>query len=159
MQFRRVTLYCCLLASIYMLSFVFPALCYDQQEAEAKVREAENKVLESYSVALEAEKARANVSELLITLNEAGWLLSRAKLAYEYGYYDLAVGLANQSLALLEGFIDDANALKGNAERAGFFDFALNFVGSAVGAMAIMIGGYVLWNFLKKCSTKIGVKA
>lgn len=150
MQFRRVTVFCCFLALTYMLSLVFPALCYDPQEADARVREAENKILEGYSAALEAEKAGANVSELLITLNEAGWLLSRAKLAYNYSDYDLAVEFANQSITVLEGFIERADALREDAVQAGFFDFALNFVGSAVGGVAVVIGGYAIWFYSKR---------
>lgn len=133
-----------------MLYLIFPAQCYSHQEAENKVSEAENKILDCYQAAFEAEKAGANISELLTTINEAGRLLSIAKLSYEYGDYDSAVELANQTLTILDGFIDEANALNKNAKQSGFFDFTVNFVGSAVGAVAIFVGGYAGWILLKR---------
>lgn len=150
MRLRRVALYCCLLISLHMLFLAFPAFCYDRQDAEDIIREAENEISECYIAVCEAEKAGANVSELLATLNEAGWLLSRAKLAYNHGDYDLAVELANQSMAALDGFIERANALMDDAVQEGFFNFTVNFVGSAVGAVAVVVGGYAVWFYSKR---------
>ncbi|MEM3697165.1 MAG: hypothetical protein QXQ94_06665 [Candidatus Bathyarchaeia archaeon] len=130
--------------------FVSPAACPSQSEAESQIQLAEEEVLNCYRAIYEAEKAGANVSDLLNSLNEAGWLLSQAKHAYNRGDYDLAFSLANQSLTELEGFIEKANSLRMSAEQARFFDFMVNFVGSAVGALAIVVCGYGVWLSLKK---------
>lgn len=130
--------------------FVSPAACYSQSDAELQIQLAEEEVLNCYMVVYETEKTGANVSELLNSLNKAGWLLSQAKHAYNLGDHDLAFSLANQSLTELAGFVDKANSLKIGAERARFLDFMTNFVGSALGAVAIIVGGYCVWLYLKK---------
>ncbi|MEM2779693.1 MAG: hypothetical protein QW791_02310 [Candidatus Bathyarchaeia archaeon] len=130
--------------------FVKLAMCSGQNEADSKILLAEEEVLNCYRAVYEAEKAGANVSELLNRLNEAGWLLSQAKHAYKCGDYDLAVSLADQSLTELAGFVDEAEGLRVNAEHARFLDFMVNFVGSAVGAVAIVVGGYGVWLYLKR---------
>lgn len=130
--------------------FISPAACSSQSEAESQILLAEEEVFNCYWAVYEAEKAGADVSELLKRLNEAAWLLSQAKHAYNLEEYDLALSLANQSLAKLTSFVDKAISLKLSAERARFFDFMVNFVGSAVGAVAILVGGYGVWFYLKK---------
>lgn len=130
--------------------FISPAACSTQSDAESRIRLAGEEVLNCYRAVYEAEKAGADVSELLNSLNEAGWLLSQAKHAYNYGDYDLAVSLANQSLTELAGFVDKAESLRVNAAHSRFLDFMVNFVGSAIGAVAIVVGGYGVWLYLKK---------
>ncbi|MEM3769682.1 MAG: hypothetical protein QXG76_00665 [Candidatus Bathyarchaeia archaeon] len=130
--------------------FISPAACSSQREAESRIQSVEEEVLNCYRAAYEAEKAGANVSELLHNLNEAGWLLSQAKHAYNCEDYDLAVYFANLSLTKLAGLVDKANGLRIDAEQTHFYDFMINFVGSAVGAVAILVVGYGVWVFLKR---------
>ncbi|MGB9854913.1 MAG: hypothetical protein ACPLRY_08970, partial [Candidatus Bathyarchaeales archaeon] len=94
--------------------------------------------------------AGANVSELLGVLNEAGWFLSRAKLAYSQGDFGSATAYANECQSMLDGFVDRADVLRREAEAAGRWDFMVNFVGSAVGAVCVVVGGFAVWVFLKR---------
>lgn len=130
--------------------FISPAICSSLGDAQSQIQSAEEEVLKCYKAVYEAEKAGADVGKLLDGLNEAVWLLSQAKHAYNCGDYGLAFSLANQSLTKLTGLFDRANNLRQSAERAQFFDFMVNFVGSAVGALAIAVGGYGVWCYLKK---------
>jgi hypothetical protein len=58
---------------------------------------------------------------------------------------------------MLEGFNGTADGLKSSASQAGFLDFWVNFVGSAVGAVAVVVGGFLAWLFLKgKKAVKAG---
>jgi hypothetical protein len=134
----------------FAVLFVSPALAYSEGEARAAVETAEGKVLSCYGAVSEAEKAGANVSDLLSVLNETGWFLSRAKLAYSQGDFDSAVIFADNCSSRLDGIVAQAESLKLDAERAGHWDFMVNFVGSAVGAVCVVVGGFAFWVFLKK---------
>jgi hypothetical protein len=140
----------CVLFLVFAVSSVSPALCHSEGEARATVEAAESEVLSCYNAAFEAEKTGANVSALLNALNEAGWLLSKAKLAYSQGDFDSAFAYANECSLRLDGFLEQAENLKLDAEQAGYWDFMVNFVGSAVGAVCVVVGGFAIWASLKK---------
>lgn len=140
----------CVFLVIFLALFVYPALGYSENEAKTAVETAENKVLSCYNAAYEAEKAGANISELLNTLNDAGWLLAKAKLAYSQGDFNSSVTLANECQSKLEGFIDQAEDLRQSAEKASYVDFMVNFVGSGIGAVCVIIGGFAIWVFFRK---------
>lgn len=131
-------------------SFIPITLAYSEDEAKAAIAEAEIEVLNCYGVAFKAEKAGANVSDLLNALNEAGWLLSRAKLAYSQSDFDSAVAFAAESRAKLADFVFRADDLRRKAEEATRRDFMFNFLGSAAGASCIVVGGFALWSLLKR---------
>jgi hypothetical protein len=83
-------------------------------------------------------------------LNEAGWLLSKARVAYNNGDFNLAHEYATNCSQMLDGLVGEANSLKLEAENARRMDFLVNYVGSSVGAVAIVVGGYAFWVFLKR---------
>jgi hypothetical protein len=150
----------CCVAPLLLLSsvlFISPALCYSEEEARLKVQRAEDEVLNCYEAVFEAEKAGANITVLLNTLNEAVWFLSEAKLAYSYGDYDSAFNNATECLYRLEDFVNQADSLRFEAERAGYMDFMVNFVGSAFGSVGVAVSGYAVWIFLKKREKAIEV--
>ena len=155
MKFVFVVLVLC--ALLWSASFV--AVCHGVSEADAAsaVANADQTVIGCYQSAANAEQAGANVSALLVTLDDAGLLLSEAHLALLNGSFDSASALAGQCVAMLEGFNGTADGLKSSALQAGFVDFWVNIVGSAVGAVAVLVGGFLVWRFLKgKKSVKAG---
>ncbi|MGQ9507660.1 MAG: hypothetical protein ACUVTB_07415 [Candidatus Bathycorpusculaceae bacterium] len=135
---------------ILLAVYVSPTFCYSREEAASKIQTAESEVLNCYRAIYEAEKAGANVSRLLEVLNEASWLLSKAKLAYNGGNYDSAFANASYCLSKLEGFVAQADSLRLEAEQARHLDFMINFVGSAFGSVAVVAVGYAVWVYLKK---------
>ncbi|MEM2971675.1 MAG: hypothetical protein QW270_04555 [Candidatus Bathyarchaeia archaeon] len=141
-------------AFVLLLVFTFfhfcPVLGYTEAEAKTAIEKAESEILSCYMAVFEAEKAGANVSEPLTVLNEAGWLLSQAKQAYNTTKFDSAFTFANESRTKLNGFMDWTGELKRNAEQASHWDFMVNFVGSSVGAICVVVGGFTLWTFLKR---------
>jgi hypothetical protein len=96
------------------------------------------------------------VTELTTVLNEAGALLSQAKAAYDRGEFDVAVELASNCTSTLVGFTDRAMALRDSAAEGRRVDFTVNVVGSATGAVAVVVAGLVLWVYLKKKYGKVG---
>jgi len=129
-----------------------PSLVHSAGEHDAglAVANAESRVAECYNFALEAERAGANVSELLRILNEAGDLLSKAELAFGVGDYDGAGVYAAQCEGRLAGFEVQAQALRDSAAWQRQLDLMVNVVGSAAGTVAVLVGGWLVWRFLKK---------
>jgi hypothetical protein len=139
--------------------FVFIPLAFgvaDQKTALSKILEAEDALLSAYKAVLEAERVGGNISSLLVGLNEAGMLLSRAKLAYNTGDFDSATRFAEQSLLKLDGFVAEANDLEWRAAYASYQDFLVNFVGSGVGALGVFVVGVIIWNIFKRRGTAGG---
>lgn len=128
------------------------AVCHGLSEADARVAvaNADLRVSFCYSAVADAEKAGANVSGLLVTLNAAGVLLSEAHLALINGSFDSASTSAGECVTKLDGFDSAANSLRDSASQAKLMDFWLNVVGSGVGAVAIVAGGFSVWWYLKR---------
>ena len=138
-----------LLAFVFCVS-VFRVGASSVDETASAVSEAEEVVASAYEAVLEAEKAGANVADLLSVLNEAGMLLSRARLAYSVGHFVSARDFAVWCKGNLTGFVDEAEALEQSAVQGRYWDFMVNVVGSTVGVVAIVCGGLVVWFFLER---------
>jgi hypothetical protein len=125
-------------------------------KAQAAVDGAQAQIITCYGAVAEAESARGNVTELAGILNEAGVLLSQARVAFENGEYDLAVEFSSSCTDRLEGFTDRAVTLRDSAAHERYVDFMVNIVGSTVGAVAVVVAGWVLWIYLKRKYGKAG---
>ena len=121
-----------------------------EADASQAISEAENRVNACYMAVAEAQKAGANVSQLLSTLQEAGLLLSEAHVAFEKRDFDSAFDLANQSRSRLDGVDNEADSLRDKGRQDRSVDFLVNVVGSSVGAFAVLVGGFLFWHFSKK---------
>ena len=140
----------CLLSLLAFSSALSSALAVDASEAGARIQLARTGVVSSYEATAQAESAGANVSVLLEALNQAGAFLSEADLAYAQGRYDVAVGLADQSIIKLAGIDSEAARLGTDAWHARTADFMVNVVGSVVATVCVVAGSYGLWLWLKK---------
>jgi len=120
-----------------------------ESEALDAVVEAEETIVYFYGAVAEADRAGANVSVLMATLGEAGEFLSKAEFSYGRGDFDSAVDFANQSQSVLYGLVEEAEVLTENVIKENYLDF-LVAVGSAIGAVSIICGGFAAWFFLKK---------
>jgi len=136
--------------SFHVLGGSFRVSAATEADAKSAITTAEEAIVENYHAVADAEKAGANVTNLLITLNDAGMLLSKANLEYSQGDFDSAFNLANESRDNLDGLVEDANVLRDAALQAGFWDFMINVVESIVGAISIVVGGFAVWFYLKK---------
>ena len=76
-------------------------------------------------------------------------LQSQAELAFSNGDFDGAENYAVESQNKLAAFISDANALLFAAENQRNQDFLVNVVGSIGGTVAVLLGSFGLWSFLK----------
>lgn len=141
-----------LLLVLPLAGFVAVGYCSSELDARAAVAQASLRVNECYSVAADAAEAGANVTGLLVALDDAGLVLSRAELALNKADFDSAATLAHLCEEKLVGFEDGAVGLRDSAVRAGFLDFAFGVVGSVVGSVVVVVVGVVVWFYLKRRS-------
>jgi hypothetical protein len=122
----------------------------DELEAKEAITNTENLLLNCYNASLEAEKAGANITQLLTILNEAGTFLSKAELAYKNGNFTLAVEFTNQTQTRLNGFADLARSAREMGLQQTYRDFMIYIVASIAGSIAIIFGSLIVWFFLKR---------
>jgi hypothetical protein len=139
-----------LFAMLLWASFAVVGYCSSETDARSAVAEASQRVNTCYSAVADAAKAGANVSGMLVTLDGAGGLLSKAEVALVKGEFDSASTLAHLCEERLVGFEDVAVGLRDVASGSRTLDFAFGVVGSSVGAVLVVVLGFLLWPFLKK---------
>jgi hypothetical protein len=130
-----------------------------QSQASSALAESEAVVISAYQAVANTSAAGANVSALLVQLNEAGDLLTRAHAAYKRGDFDSAWELANLCHERLVGFVADANMLMAVAVRDRESDFLVNVVGSILGSVGIVCDGFLFWFYLNRKYGKNGSQA
>lgn len=134
-----------LVLTFFMVNVPFCVFAVGEAEAGSAVAAAEGRVVVCYRAVADADEVGANVTGLLVVLDEAGLLLSRADLAYESGDFDSAFDYAVQSREKLDGFVVEADALRDDAIQQRSWDFMVNVVGSVVGAVVVVCGGFIVW--------------
>ncbi len=121
-----------------------------EPDARLAIANAEQSIVVCYQAVADADRAGANTSTLLITLNEAGELLSEAKLAYEIADFDTALDYGLLTQAKLTTFVDEAEVLKRTAMQLHYVDFMINVVGLIIGTAVVICGGFVAWVVRKR---------
>jgi hypothetical protein len=124
-------------------------------DARSAIVDTEQKIAACYEVAADADSIGANISTLLITLNEAGDLLSKAKLAYNIADFDAALSYGLSAQRKLDGFVAEADILKETAFRQNYLDFAVNVVGSIIGTAAVICGSLIILVISRKKAQKL----
>ena len=133
-----------------LLSSATVCVATGESEAAARVSEAESAVNSTYAAVQNAEKAGANVTGLLSALNETVELLSEAEIAYKNGNLDGAVYNADQCIALANGTLNDALALKSSASESAQKVFWSTLLYSLAGADAFAVVLVLLWSWFSR---------
>jgi len=118
-------------------------------EAEAAINRAESRMSSAYKSVLEAEKAGANVSSLLLKLNIGSTLLSRAQMQYRIGNFSEAADFANQCFDSLDGVENEAGTLRDNAVTERKQRMLISAVGSTFAIGAVLFASIFGWRFFK----------
>jgi len=141
-----------MLVLAFILSSVLPFSTHgvSNQEAAATISEAEQAIAVGFEAVLDAERAGANVSNLLVNLTEGGDLLSAAQMAFEDGNYDEAARLSGLSSEVGAQVESDALNLKAEASNAAVTRFRLYLASSAVAMVIVLIVTFLGNRFLKK---------
>lgn len=153
--FTSLTLLALLVVSMY--HDIQICLGANSDDTFSVISKAEFRVIACYRAIMDAERDGANITKMVSILNRASWLLSKAKLAYNYSDYESAVKYASECLLTLDGFTEYAGVLRREAKEASQRDFMFNFVGAGVSALCIIAGGYAAWLYLIR-REKVGAR-
>ncbi|MCW3996531.1 MAG: hypothetical protein NWE98_10360 [Candidatus Bathyarchaeota archaeon] len=133
---------------IIALSLV-PTVAAERSSAQTAIADAKNTLKNCYEAAKQAENAGASVEPLMVTLNDASALLSKADLAFASEDYSLAYNYAKQSQNKLSGFLAQANALKDSAAENRNQNYIFTLF-SAFTSLGILFSGVVAWVILNE---------
>jgi hypothetical protein len=144
------------LAGILILTFILYSILplsakgADNREFAATISEAEQAITAGFEAALDAEQTGANVSSLLVKLNEGAEYLSAARMAFEDGNYSEAERLSGLSSEIGAQVESDAQILEAEAFNAAIYRYRLYLASSAVAIMIVILSTFVAYRFLKK---------
>ena len=122
----------------------------DETTATMAISKAENGLASAYEAVLEAENVEANVSGLLVRLNEAGSFLADAEMCYRIENFSGAVyfaGLASVSLSGLEGEAVELANFAG-VDRGQKLSWTV--AGSFFGVFLVVFAGFLGWGFVRE---------
>jgi hypothetical protein len=130
--------------------FVSSGSAANQEDAAASISEAELVMGQAYEDVLDAERVDANVSGLLVQLNDAAELLSAAHMVFDGGDFDDAEVYAESANALgIEG-VDEAEVLEVEAANAKVASIWINIIFSVVGISVVVIVCVLGYRFFKR---------
>ncbi len=129
--------------------FSYPAHAYTSDEANSKIAEADSKVKQAFDAVSDATEAGANVSSLALRLNEAGGLLAKANVAFRIGDHDNATLLAEQSIGLVDGVVQEAGNFKAMAEAERLSRLGWAALLASVGLSLLFVVSLFGWRFVK----------
>jgi hypothetical protein len=118
-------------------------------EASSSVSDAYSAVRVAFNATLEAERAGANVSDLIARLNEAAGLLDEAEVALNSGNSSDAAIIAGQCIGIAESVQSDADALKASALDQARTVFWTYLTFSVVSSAAFVVVLAVVWQRFK----------
>ncbi|MGB9959766.1 MAG: hypothetical protein ACPLKQ_04520 [Candidatus Bathyarchaeales archaeon] len=136
--------------SLTRLSFYATA----SDEASFAISEANGKLKMAFEAVLEAEKAGANVSDLIGRLNEGGKLLAEAENAYKAADFSKAMSMAGECSKLAESVTSQASELRERAIVNVQMIFWHNLALSIFGAAALLVVLFFAWGWFKRAYVK-----
>jgi hypothetical protein len=119
-------------------------------DASASVGEADVAVRQAFNATLDAERAGANVSGLILRLNEAGGILVEAEMALGNGNSSEAASKAGQCIGIAESVKGDADVLKASALDGARTVFWASLAFSVVGVAVFVVVLAVVWRRFRR---------
>ena len=131
--------------------FVFGVRALSEDVATSAISRAEDVVASAYEDVLQAEGSGANVSNLLIRLNEAGELLAQAHVSYRLEDFNGAARLANLGSQIGEEVRVEAFELRDQAVLEASRRFRWTMIGSILGVAIVVGASFLGWRIFKRC--------
>jgi hypothetical protein len=138
-----------ILALFSMLTFSVSAAS-NQEVAASSISEAERSMAQAYKAVLDAERVDADVSGLLVRSNDAAELLSEARMAFDVGDFDEAVGYAESTSEAVNEVLDEAELLEIEAKNAQVHSSWGFLIISALGVSVVVVSSLVGYSFFKR---------
>jgi len=121
-----------------------------EESAALAITQAEETMASAYEAVLEAKQARANVSGLLLQLNNASRYLAEARMLYRLENFDGAVHLANLSSEIGQEVRNSAEKLEIEGYESWIVGLWIRVASSIVGVIAVVFGTFIAWQVFKK---------
>jgi hypothetical protein len=119
-------------------------------ETSSAIGEADNALRMAFEAVLEAERAGANVSDLIVKLDGAGGLLAEAENAYRVGNFSEAISKADKCSMLADGIMGEALSLKSSALADAQRAILQTLTISCVGGVAFLAVLFFVWGWFKR---------
>jgi len=119
-------------------------------QASPIVGDAGSAVHAAFNATLEAERAGANVSDLIASLNEAARLLSDAKTSLSSGNLSEAAIMAGQCFGIAANIERQAGVLKASAKNEAQSVFWTSLTFSVVGIASFIVVLLLLWVWFRR---------
>jgi hypothetical protein len=142
---------------VYMLVSSIACLCIapacfgtSETEAQDKIGQTEHNLGLAFIAVSEAQVAGGNMSAVSMKLGNAVELLAGANNALRIGDYQNASMLATQCNETLTGVVEDANAVKAQAETSHKDQLVITAFLSGVGLCLLLAFGLIGWSLLRR---------
>lgn len=136
---------------VFVLAGLFLRGCFvvrGVDDAAANVADADSAIRRAFNATLDAERAGANVSGLLVRLNDAGIVLGEAEVALSNGDSSDAAGKAGTCISMAQSVLSDAGVLRASASDAARMMFWTYLTFSVVGiGVFVVVLAVVWWRF------------
>jgi hypothetical protein len=139
-----------LILVIAVLLSYWPFCVKGADDASTSVQQADVAVRQAFNATLEAERAGANVSGLIVRLNEAGDALAAAENALRTGDSSGAANNASLCIGIAENVQSDANTLKTSALNDAPTTFWVDLTFSVVSIAVFVVVLMLVWRRFKR---------
>lgn len=144
----------CILIAFLVFTLLFQvssaSATASKEEAAGALAIAEKVVASAYNATVNAEQAGANVSSVLVRLNDAANELGRAEVAYREGDFNSTLNLANISYQVAEGVKIEADKLQLEALELRYIEAWFKTVVSIFAVAGVGLGSIWAWRLFKK---------
>ena len=123
-------------------------------DAEAKLQAANNTVTYAFNAVLDAERAGANVTDLLVQLNNAAGILAQAENSYRTGDSNTAAAQADSVLPIAQEVTTSAQDAKQTALVSGQNAFWSTIAFTVIGAFVFVLALLLVWRRFKRAYIK-----
>ena len=147
LRFLSATVLLFALSSTLMLSV---SATGNQEVAASTISEAERSMAQAYEAVLDAERFGADVSGLLVRLNDAAALLSEARMVFDVGDFEEATRFAESTSKAVYAVVDDAELLEIEAKNAQVHRSWWLMVISALGVSVVVVASLLGYGFFKR---------
>ena len=137
---------------LFCLVPFFIPLSNAQSELEVPMDlvEAEETLVLAYNSVLDAEKAGANVSDLISQLNTGAQYLNQAHSNVDTGDFEAVVYFSNLCIEAIDGVSEQAILLKNEAIQLQSANLLIQIFGSIIGIAVVIMGGVLFWKIFKR---------
>ena len=118
-------------------------------QTASKLQVANNAIEQAFNVVLDAEKAGANVTSLLVQLNDAAGILAQAENSYRTGDNDTAIAQADSVLPIAQEVTTAAQNAKQTALVSSQNAFWSTIAFTVIGAFVLVLALFLVWRWFK----------